>query len=313
MAFRIAFLAALLVAAPVVAAAPADPGAAPPPPIKTGRAHACGSYYPPLAVRLGLEGETVLAFTVTSEGGVKDITVAISSGHPELDAAAVDCATHWRYKPATQDGAAVATPWKAAVVWKLRDPLDLQLTAVCARYHPLTGRTFAGIDGATHVTFHLRPDGNAETIAVAKSSGDASLDNAAVKCLNEVPFDTKKMAVPEQGADLAAVLDWRAEYLRRATVPLAADVEPPLLLSRTPCNREPIPGYLLPIRGPTMLQFLIATDGSVQQARVLKSSGTALLDDRAVSCVAGWHYAPARKDGAPTAIEWRGDIDWHEP
>jgi periplasmic protein TonB len=97
--------------------------ATPPPissPASIGRPHTCMQNYPPISQRLGEEGVTLLAFTVTSDGSVANITVAKSSGSERLDGAAVSCATNWRYKPAIEAGHPVSVSWKTNVVWKLK-------------------------------------------------------------------------------------------------------------------------------------------------------------------------------------------------
>jgi protein TonB len=91
-------------------------------PASVGRPHTCpnAKWYPALAQRLSHEGSTVLSFTVQTDGTISNITVEKSSGHDELDQAAVSCAGGWsNYRPATQNGQPVAVPWKATVQWKL--------------------------------------------------------------------------------------------------------------------------------------------------------------------------------------------------
>jgi protein TonB len=89
-------------------------------PVSIGRAHACGSnYYPESAQRLQEEGTTTVAFTVQADGSVSNVTVVGSSGHDDLDQAAIPCVERWQYKPAVQNNQAVATPWKAAVQWRM--------------------------------------------------------------------------------------------------------------------------------------------------------------------------------------------------
>src|SRR5690242_20467860 len=77
-----------------------------------GRPHACGGLYPAALQQQGVEGTTTLAFHVTRSGSVRQITVAESSGNADLDVAAIYCAQHWRYKPATQEGRPVEVEWK---------------------------------------------------------------------------------------------------------------------------------------------------------------------------------------------------------
>jgi periplasmic protein TonB len=103
---------------------PAPPKAAQPPaitaPASIGRAHECGSrYYPALATRLNHEGVTTIGFTIGPDGSVTNVHVVESSGHDELDQAAIPCASNWHYKPAMQNGQPVAVPWTTKVVWKL--------------------------------------------------------------------------------------------------------------------------------------------------------------------------------------------------
>lgn len=92
-------------------------------PAAVGRPHTCpqGKWYPALAIRLNHEGTTTLGFTVQTDGSISDVHVVNSSGHDELDEAAVQCATSsWsNYKPAQQNGQPVAVPWKATVLWRL--------------------------------------------------------------------------------------------------------------------------------------------------------------------------------------------------
>jgi periplasmic protein TonB len=100
-----------------------------PPPIKQlsspasiGRPHTCGQDYPALSLRLGEQGTTVLSFHISVDGSIKDIGVATTSGSERLDEAAVKCAARWRYKPAVgENGSAIEVPWKAQVVWDLKN------------------------------------------------------------------------------------------------------------------------------------------------------------------------------------------------
>jgi protein TonB len=90
-------------------------------PASIGRPHNCpqGKWYPPMAIRLNQEGTTTLAFKITADGSITDVTVAESSGHDSLDQAAISCAQSWQYKPAMQNGSPVEVPWKASIKWSL--------------------------------------------------------------------------------------------------------------------------------------------------------------------------------------------------
>lgn len=89
-------------------------------PVSIGRPHTCTQNYPQMSVKLGEEGTTMISFHIMTDGSVTNVTVAKSSGSSRLDEAAVSCAGRWHYKPATQDGNPVETPWQANVQWKLK-------------------------------------------------------------------------------------------------------------------------------------------------------------------------------------------------
>jgi protein TonB len=76
--------------------------------------------YPTISRRLGEEGSVLLLIYVMPDGRVGDVKIKRSSGHPRLDEAAVAAARKgWRFKPATQGGAAVAAWAQYAVAFKL--------------------------------------------------------------------------------------------------------------------------------------------------------------------------------------------------
>jgi TonB family protein len=51
-----------------------------------------------------VQGAVTLEYTVDTEGGVVAVKVATSSGHGDLDEAAVDAVKSRKYKPAVQAG-----------------------------------------------------------------------------------------------------------------------------------------------------------------------------------------------------------------
>ena len=76
--------------------------------------------YPPLGVRLAHEGATRLKIAVDEQGNVVSAEVVQSSGHEELDIAAVAWVrTHWRYQPAMQAGHPVSATTEAVVTFRL--------------------------------------------------------------------------------------------------------------------------------------------------------------------------------------------------
>jgi len=76
--------------------------------------------YPPLGVRLAHEGTTRLKIAVDEQGNVVSAEVVHSSGHDELDIAAVAWVkAHWRYQPAMHDGQAISATTEAVVTFRL--------------------------------------------------------------------------------------------------------------------------------------------------------------------------------------------------
>lgn len=77
--------------------------------------------YPAESRRRGAEGVVRLALRIDADGRVETAQVTQSSGHAELDRAAVDAARRWRFRPATQAGIAIAADLTTAVHFRLTD------------------------------------------------------------------------------------------------------------------------------------------------------------------------------------------------
>lgn len=63
--------------------------------------------YPRLARRKGHEGSVVVDVSISQDGSVSEANVFSSSGHKELDAAAIDAVRNAKFSPATENGAFV--------------------------------------------------------------------------------------------------------------------------------------------------------------------------------------------------------------
>ena len=78
--------------------------------------------YPEMERRMGREGTVTLRIQIDTTGNVTDAQVEQSSGDQALDQAAVDWVkAHWKYKPAIQNGTAVAATAEAAVKFNLKN------------------------------------------------------------------------------------------------------------------------------------------------------------------------------------------------
>ena len=76
--------------------------------------------YPAEARRRGIEGETTLELTVDAAGRVSSVTVAVSSGHPELDAAALRAVKAAEFMPAKSGGSPVESSARIKLVFRLK-------------------------------------------------------------------------------------------------------------------------------------------------------------------------------------------------
>jgi periplasmic protein TonB len=91
------------------------------PALISGGAKCQSSYYPPIAIRLNQEGTTEVTVHVGPSGEVQGVDLSNSSGHDDLDQAAIRCITNaWHFKPATENGAAVASTKQYKIIWKLQ-------------------------------------------------------------------------------------------------------------------------------------------------------------------------------------------------
>lgn len=99
---------------------PSPASAASTPAIAIERTHTIPPY-PMSARRLAQQGTVRLSLSVGPDGIVSDASVIASSGTTILDDAAVEWVkSHWRYKPATKDGHAVAVTVHANVIFDLK-------------------------------------------------------------------------------------------------------------------------------------------------------------------------------------------------
>jgi TonB family protein len=76
------------------------------------------------------------------------------------------------------------------------------------------------------------------------------------------------------------------------------------------CPDYPAASLASHTEGLTSVAFRIATDGSIHEVSVSKSSGSADLDQAAVACASLWRYRPALQNGKAVEAPWKADIVW---
>lgn len=156
--------------------------------------------YPEEAKKKGLEGVVTLAIMVDAEGQVTELKVKSSSGIEAMDKAAVKAGWATKYKPAIQEGRPVAS-W---VIYDVKFALDdkpcpgeddtkypamddfVAVERMPELIHQIQPEYPAkakkqGIEGKVIIKSLIDKEGNTVKAIVAKSSGTASLDDAAKK------------------------------------------------------------------------------------------------------------------------------------
>jgi TonB family protein len=87
---------------------------------------------------------------------------------------------------------------------------------------------------------------------------------------------------------------------------------PPALSKPENCRADyPLIARIFDEEGTTELAFEVMADGTLNNLKVTKSSGSDRLDDAAMDCVAKWHYRPAINDGQLVDAPMTVTVDWN--
>ena len=171
------------------------PSVAPPKQVTTPKEISDSCPYPPAAIRNNEEGMTLLRVHLEEAGTVSTVVVARSSGHEELDAAAVRCIATVRFQPAAQNGAPMASVIRYRWIWKIDwgspDPRKCdELKAAAAARARLPSNNQPGLPAAVVCTC-WEESGKAREPRIVESSGSRRLDDGAIK-LAEVGAQTPR-------------------------------------------------------------------------------------------------------------------------
>ncbi|HEX4861081.1 MAG TPA: energy transducer TonB [Rhizomicrobium sp.] len=82
----------------------------------------------------------------------------------------------------------------------------------CVRNYPGAALR-AGIEGTTMLAFTVTEQGTVTDVSVTKSSGNADLDQAALRCIAERHFNTARAVLPDAGTAKDVMIDWRNDLV----------------------------------------------------------------------------------------------------
>lgn len=159
--------------------------------------------YPPLSKRFGEQGKVLVKVLPDSEGIVRGIRVAQSSGYERLDAAALDAVKAARLIiPKDKVDKTGSTWYLAPINFVLTDGAQPatrkdwgQMVAAAVRPNIIFAADVRG-NPTVEFTLDLAPSGKILNATLLKSSGVPEWDNAALRAIRK----TEYMPLPDQGA-----------------------------------------------------------------------------------------------------------------
>jgi protein TonB len=260
-------------------------------------------HYPHPELFNGVEGTTVVKFTVNTDGTVGNVVVSATSGSDGLDKAAIACVRSWTNQSAPQDGQAVGASRNAQIVWSI--PSETPVLDYDAAKHGCDGTWSRGsgtvdVLGEAVLSFIVDAKGYVRAPKVATSSGVAAMDSELQQCVASWTY----APAMRNGTPIAIVWGIRARWTGGS-----------YSIAEGPPYRHfcfPIQTGLSPHVSytPTVLSFTVQKDGTVDGIVVSQPSGTASLNDDAIACAKEWRYPPPMAAGVPSTTPWRAQINW---
>jgi TonB family protein len=158
----------------------------------------------------------------------------------------------------------------------------------------------ADAEGTTLVAFKIDVDGNVRGTLVAKTSGNADLDNAAVQCAGTWKYR------PATHNGLPVEFSWQANVQWRLHDGTRAE-----MIARA-CEKFLSSHPDLPQTQPrvTGVTFRVMPDGSTSDVKIAQSSGDNILDDAAARCTAASRFPTAMLDWPQGGVAGHETLDW---
>jgi len=167
----------------------------------------------------------------------------------------------------------------------------------------------AGIGGVTVLELVVGEDGVVQEVGVRESSGNAALDEAALRLAPLVPF-TRPVGHKRQpiGARITFPVTFDADAAM--AVDTCNDREEPYYTNKHAMERALVREYPALLRdrrigGKTVVWLLVDEGGRVTQQQIRESSGYRELDEAAFRVTRGFRFSPAKHCGKPVPV-WVG-------
>jgi len=219
--------------------------AAPEPLVRLSKDRFCNEY-PGSTRRNSGSGSVKLNYTVDAGGAVTNVTVTGGSGDELLDRGATLCVQSWKFLPLARTGATAPFTAQAMVTysyvsngprrtstsnWQTPQMKEAandagseidRLATACLRDTAGIPALAQGAGGPTglHITFR---DGVMREVLLMQSSGNDTLDKAALACYKGIAPDDERASMMEKITDMRIPVRWR--LLFPASQP--ADAPPP--------------------------------------------------------------------------------------
>lgn len=267
------------------------------------------------------------------EHGNVQLPHVVSATDDAFGYAAVQSVSMWRFAPPTSHGQPVVVRMELPVIFTLpksdyvpaandvknfkradMDQLPVPILQTAPQY-PFDLKS-NNISGTVMVGLIVDTEGHIRDAHVLKSSGYSQFDQAAIEAISKWVFkpgrkNGQPVNVPMEIPITFSVSAPPTSHSQSVTMPKPDDAavmksakvfnlddldqKPKPILQKAP--QYPFDLKHNHISGTVIVGFIVDSEGHVQDAQVIKSSGYSQFDQAAVEGVSKWLYEPGRKDG----------------
>lgn len=171
----------------------------------------------------------------------------------------------------------------------------------CDSFLPAGATVPPGSD-PTLFEYRLAADGTVSGASLLRSSGNDMLDRAALACANRTHRQEAMVA--------GAPIRWTGGIFWSGAWHGFFDPGPDGMIAARCEISFPQDAIRHRQQGDVIVGFRIATDGTTKDETVIRSSGSALLDEASRRCVHTFRYFPARQIELPVELDKSARIEW---